>query len=597
MAESAYVSGKPYHRPGTRRWPQRAWLAGVLVLDVICAAWLGRRGLTPHHIVGTSGDPYIYLWFLHWWGWALTHHQLARVTHLVESPYGSNVLWDTSVPLFFIPASLLHTWFHVPVDLLYNLLWMGSWAGSATVAFYSLQRLTSRTWGSFFGHLLVLFSAYENTESMAHLDLLWMGFAYLFFMVGGEWLLERRRTGSFVLWGALLGLGQWLTNEEIFVLMWTAGVLALLIRAVFELFSPSVDRWATRRRIAGVAQLAALTALVILPLFYLQSHGADQPFSSIRFAGQFGVDLTNLLWVPVHTIWNWGSISHWIGNPYEDTGYLGVVFWVLLAAAWLWGRRRRSATQRLAARWLFSWWVALVVLSLGAFVHWNGRTSSWIAAPGLFFYFLPVFRDVVMPRFMGLAVWVEALAVALLWTETTTERQRLGIAMGAVLVALSWFPASFPAINTRVDAQVIPRILSQLKLSGRPTVLVFPYDNTGDATRLMELQAENGFSYRLAEGYLSPTDYLLLHFPWLTAAWDRMDALASNPHDPVRPFPASRWRKPALRFLAVTRPAVLIVLGHTRDHAANIRWWTAVLGPPSGHLGGSVYWRRPGERR
>ncbi len=594
MAESAHVSGTLYGRPASRPWLHRAWLAGVLVLDVLLTAWLGRKGLAPHHIVGTSGDPYIYLWFLHWWGWALNHHHLARVTRLVDSPYGSNVLWDTSVPLFFIPASLIHTWLGVPVDLLYNLLWVGFWAGSATVAFYTLRRLTGRTWGSFFGHLLVLFSAYENTESLAHLDLMWMGFAYLFFMVGGEWLLGRRSTASFIVWGTVLGLGQWLTNEEIFVLMWTAGALALLLRFLFELFSPTTARWVSGKQITGVFQLAAATALVILPLFWLQSHGSGQPLGSIQFSGKFGVDLTNLLWVPVHTIWHWGSTSHWLGNRFEDTGYLGVVFWVLACVAWLWGKRRRLAAARLQARWVFSWWAGLVLLSLGAFFHWNGRSSGWGAAPGLFFYFLPVLRDVVMPRFMGLAVWVAGLAVALLWTETTAPRQRVAMAIGASLIALSWFPAAFPSINTHTQVRGIPQILSKLKLSGRPTVLVFPYDNSADATRLMGLQAEDSFSYRLAEGYLSPTDYLLLHFPQLVAAWDRMDAPQNNPHDHVPPFPAARWQRPALRFLSVTRPQVLIVMGHTSHEAANIRWWTAVLGAPSGHVGTSVYWRHPG---
>ncbi len=593
MAESAHVSGTLYGRPASRPWLHRAWLAGVLVLDVLLTAWLGRKGLAPHHIVGTSGDPYIYLWFLHWWGWALNHHHLARVTRLVDSPYGSNVLWDTSVPLFFIPASLIHTWLGVPVDLLYNLLWVGFWAGSATVAFYTLRRLTGRTWGSFFGHLLVLFSAYENTESLAHLDLMWMGFAYLFFMVGGEWLLGRRSTANFIVWGTVLGLGQWLTNEEIFVLMWTAGALAVVLRFLFELVSPTTGRWVSGKQITGVFQLAAATALVILPLFWLQSHGSGQPLGSIQFSGKFGVDLTNLLWVPVHTIWHWGSTSHWLGNRFEDTGYLGVVFWVLAGGAWLWGRRR-VGDSRLHARWIFAWWGVLVLLSLGAFFHWNGRSWSWGPAPGLFFYFLPVLRDVVMPRFMGLAVWVAGLAVALLWTETTAPRQRVAMAIGASLIALSWFPAAFPSINTHTQVRVIPQILSTLQLSGRPTVLVFPYDNSADATRLMGLQAEDSFSYRLAEGYLSPTDYLLLHFPQLVAAWDRMDAPQNNPYDHVPPFPAARWQRPALRFLSVTRPQVLIVMGHTSHEAANIRWWTAVLGAPSGHVGTSVYWRHPG---
>lgn len=564
----------------------------MVLFDVGLVAWLGRAGLHPHLIVGTTGDPDIYYWFLHWWGWAIAHHHLSRVTPLVTVPYGNNVLWDTGMPLVFLPTSLLHQFLHIPVPILYNALWVFSWAGSAIVAYGTFMRLTHHPLGSFIGQVLVLLSAYENTESLAHLDLMWLGFAFLFFMSGAEWWMGRRSTRSWVIWGAIWGLLQWFTNEEIFVLMWIAAVLAIGIAWCQAWLTGRWNRRQEAVRLRDMALVVGISAAAILPAYWLQSHAPLQPLASIRFSGAFGVDLQNLLWVPVHTIWHWGNPRAWGPDLYEDTGYLGMPFLTGALVYWLYHRNAWSSAQRHVARWLLLWWALLVVLALGAFVRWNGHTSAYGALPGLFFYFLPVLRDVVMPRFMGIAFWVVGLAAALA-LKTASRRSTPVLVAGLTLIAVSWMPAPFPSMNPARGQPALSRTLAHLPLGAHPVILVFPYDNVGDPTSLMGDQAHDNFRFRLAEGYLSPSDALLFHFPRLVAAWDRLDAPTLNPDDHARVFPAARWRPAVRRYLTTAHPAALLVLRHTPQVHATLRWWTVLLGVPSGQTPAAVYWLHP----
>lgn len=569
-------------------------VAGIAVFDLGCVLWWGHAGLKAHHIVGRSGDPYIYLWFLKWWAWAISHHKSLVLTRLASNPVGNNILWDTGVPVLFIPFSLLHWYFHIPIDTVFNILWAGSWAGTGVVAYWTFYRLTHHVWGSALGHLLVLFSAYENTESLAHLDLMWLGFIFLFLMVGVEWITGHRTTKSFLVWASLLGLLQWLTNEELFAMMWVAIIFALLAR-------PSLKRWrisTTNLRQSGVWRtviiLAGITALVIAPLYWLQTHVAGQPaHDAIRFAGFFGIDFQNLLWLSVNTIWHHAPGAHWSGNRFEDVGFLGILFFVLWISYWIIERPLWSPNERLFATWLTIWWGLVTIIALGPFLRWGGHMVTVL--PGVFAAFVPVLKDMVLPRFMSIGIWTVGLGGA--FAMARSSRARLSptiLSISLSLLAISWLPAPHPALATHTgDRGAIPNALARLQAPKNPVLLVFPYDNVDNPTNLMWLQAQDHFRYRLAEGYLSPADPLLARFPRLVAAWDHLDAPDSLRKVHANPYPARLWRPAVLRYLQATRPAALILLRHSKTFPRDITWWTDVLGPATGHTTRTVYWAQP----
>jgi hypothetical protein len=569
----------------------RTMLAVVIVFDVLVVIWWGHAGLRAHHIVGRSGDPYIYIWFLRWWGWALTHRKNLVVTHLVGNPVGNNILWDTGVPSLFLPFSLLHTYVHVPVDALFDVLWTGSWAGTGIVAYWTFVRLTHHVWGSTLGHLLVLFSGYENAESLAHLDLMWLGFVFLFLMVGIEWVTDQRSTPSFVAWGTALSVLQWLTNEELFAMMWTTALLGLAVRPRNTQLAP------TRRAPVWppVILLVAMVAILILPLAWIQTHSPAQPTSSLHFAGFFGVDLENLILIPVHTVWHLAPGRHWFGNVYEDVGYVGIWFFVLFTGYWVVEQRFWSPPERLAARWLILWWLVLAIMALGPYLRWDGHVI--MVLPGLLLNFVPVLQDMVLPRFMGIAIWIVGFGSALAVTYTDNRQSRLTtfiLSAGIILLATSWLPAPHPALSTHTGhRKAIPELLHRLHAPPHPTVLVFPFDNVANPTNLMLLQSQDHFAYRLAEGYLSPIDPILTKFPHLVSAWDHLDAPGSLRNTAASPFPALVWKSSVHHYLQIAHPFAIILLRHTSTFPRNLMWWTTVLGPASGKTAQAVYWVRP----
>lgn len=568
---------------------------GIAAFDLGWVLWWGHRGLIPHHIVGRSHDPYIYLWFLKWWGWAISHHKSLVLTRLASSPVGNNILWDTGVPIFFIPFSLLHWYLHIPIDTVFNVIWIGSWAGTGVVAFWTFYRLTRNLWASALGHLLVLFSAYENSESLAHLDLMWLGFIFLFFMVGIEWMTQRRTTWSFILWGSILGLLQWLCNEELFGMMWVAFILALLVRPSFKRLSVSSghirqeDVWPT------TAILTSITALLVLPFFWIQIHAAGQPSpNSIRFAGFFSIDIQNLVWRSVSTIWHSAPGAHWFGNPYEDVGFLGVIFFLGWTLYWLLEWSSWSPVERLSAKWITLWWALLTLMALGPFIRWGGHVI--MVAPGLIAAFVPVLKDMVLPRFMGIALWPIGLGStwALARSQKASVVSPAALSIGLLILSLSWLPAPHPALSTHTGERgAIPDVLARIRAPKHPVLLVFPYDNVAHPTNLLWVQARDRFHYRLAEGYLSPNDPLLHKFPRLVAAWDHLDAPGSLAEISARPFPARAWRTSVRRYLSKTQATAVILLRKGRHFRSDDKWWESLLGRPSGTSLRTVYWSHP----
>lgn len=597
MASLAPIGTRSPIRP-IPRWTLSLTMAAVGIFDLGWVIWFGHAALLhPHHIVGRTDDPFIYLWFLKWWGWAIAHHKNLTLTHLVSSPIGNSTLWDTGVPLFFIPASLLHWYFHVPLDALYNALWTGAWAGSGFVAFFTFYRLTGHLKASALGHLFVLFSAYENAESMAHLDLMWLGFLFLFLARGIEWVMGRRTTQSFIIGAVVLSLLQWLTNEELFLMMWIAVGFGLAVRPWLKPAARHVTALRNGRSLLGpTLAAAALTAVALSPLVWIQTHTAAQPAANtLRFAGYFGIDLQNLIITPVATIWHRTPGLHWFGDPAEDVGYLGILFFLVWIGYWTVERPAWTAADQLSARWLTLWWALLVLSALGPFLRWNGHVV--VLLPGLIANWLPVVKDMVLPRFMSIAGWVAGLGAAWAFARSHRSGRRVHpawLATGLIAIALSWLPAPHQAMATRTPERgAIPRVLARIGAPRNPVVLVFPYDNVAHHTNLVWVQAEDRFPYRLAEGYLSPVDPLAARFPHLLAAWNHLENPASEKAVPANPFPANRWSQTVRQFFQAAKPSVVIVLKHSRTTHRNEEWWRAILGPPSGSTDRTVYWAFP----
>src|SRR5262249_35752807 len=123
----------------------------------------------PHFhrdLIGTGGDPQLFVWSLAWWPHAVLHGENPFVTHALWAPHGSNLVWTTAVPglpLLFAPVPPSAgdvAAYHTAAILLPAL---AAWS-----AFLLCRHVTRRFWPSLAGGYLFGFSSYLLAEELGH---------------------------------------------------------------------------------------------------------------------------------------------------------------------------------------------------------------------------------------------------------------------------------------------------------------------------------------------------------------------------------------------------------------------------------------------
>ena len=126
--------------------PVRAWLFrlttpaallplyGLLALGLFAATWAHPFS----HVIGDGPDPPVFIWYLRWVPFALSHGLNPLFTSYLDFPDGINLMWQTSVPLLGLLLA--------PITLTlgpifaYNLLMTASMALAAWCAFLAFRR-------------------------------------------------------------------------------------------------------------------------------------------------------------------------------------------------------------------------------------------------------------------------------------------------------------------------------------------------------------------------------------------------------------------------------------------------------------------------
>lgn len=555
-----------------------AVLQGVLIVLMVhhgFATW-------ARHFIAVQGDPEIYIWFLSWWGWALHHGQNLVFTHLVTYPWGNNTLWDTGVPLIFIPLSLLIHARLLSLPLAYNIATFGGWWFSGLAAYWSFVHITRNRLGSALGSFLVLTSAYFTNQGRGHTDLMWVGFGFILFGVVHDFARDSRSSRWLVWRMATLALCLWFTNEEYFVTTQMMLAFGLLFRI----------RWGVRREgwlwmtvkpiLRGYGLGLIASAVVILPFVWIQLHAPGQPYMPIVFADIFKINLANFV-IPVHTWWHYGSSVKFTGNSLEQDGFLGVIFLVGFALLW---RQARAPRERS----LLAWMVWLTMLSLGAFVAIDQSRSTGIPTPSVVLFVLPIVHSIVDSRFMWGVFWGIGLFVAIRVADTHDILSRAAIVAWGFMVMMTWWPSQYPVLNLTANAWIVNAVKTRQIRHGA-TLLEFPYDIVINAKNsVLYTQLKSHFSYRLAEGYLSPETEVIHYFDPLVVDWTAMQDFGPRSHWGL--YYARQLKHPRTtfsRFLSEVRPEY-VVLTPMPHEAAMRRWLTRYLGQPSGSKGQTMWW-------
>lgn len=568
-------------------WAYVAVLEGILVFVMVHHNWYAWG----HRVIGLPGDSSIYLWFLAWWGHAIQHGLPLGVTHLVSFPWGNNILWDTGVPLVFIPLSLLRHAHLVGLSLAYNLATFVGWWFSGVAAYISLVMMTRHLLGSLLGSILTLASAYYTNQALGHTDLMWVGFSYLLFAVVYQYVRDPSKpkywlTSRFV----PLAVTIWLTNQEYFV---TTEIMIVLGLALWTHYAAHGRQpWSLVRHMwSGYAAAVTLSGLALIPLAAWQFLTPDQPFHSFSYINTYQINLANLL-VPVHTWLHPGSLS-FTGNVMEQDGYLGMIFLVGLFFFLIATRHRHPLFKKSVLYWTGG----ILLLSMGDTLIIAQHTSTGLPLPGVALSLVPFLKDIIFDRLMWGAFFGMGLLVAIIARTMDKQWHLAMLVMWTGLVVITWWPQGYPTLKLTANPWITKAVSQKLIQKGE-VLLVFPFDTVYNPNNnVLYTQIANHFRYRLAEGYLTPNDAVLEHNNVLASYWDSVQLY--GPHSTQARLFRRELRQPDRvmdQFIHQSKTGV-VVLEPMAHQTFMKQWLSSYLGAPTGYWSGTWYWLHPSSYR
>lgn len=591
--------------PRRRAWQVAA--AYVVFQALALAAWwhLLAAGIASSLPAG-SADPAQEAWFLAWLPHALGAGTDPFMSHAVFAPAGANLLANTStdlIGLLLAPVTVTAG----PVAALGVAAALGP-ALSATAAFVLCRRYVRWQPAAFAGALCYGFGPFLATDlRYGHVDLTWLAGPPLVFVCLDQLLLRRRRRPVPV--GLALGalvVAQFFISTELLAitaLMVLAAVVGAGVAWPRAVRPALAHAWPGLAAAVGVAVAALAYPLAVVVAGPRHTTGAVWPHigaiaTSLAAAVQPHAELAGVAFVSG-------------GNG----GYLGAVLLVVLAAGLV--RYWRSATLRMALGLA----AVAFVASLGSRLH-AGKASLGVPLPAALLGHLPLLESIVPERFAAMVDLFAGLALAVVvdhvraGEEETAEgraavggagaggagvgraranraradwaggRARTFVAVIAALGALAPLAVlprwPYPVAPTRQPAALGATASSAARSD--PTLVLFP-DTSSAVAHEMVWQAEDGFAFRLADGYAivpgpggraveaPPTNAL-----WLVLAAASVHRLA---------LPLSATTRAGLRQdLRAVHAAAVVLLPGTPEGPALRRALTAALGPPRRQKGG-----------
>jgi hypothetical protein len=450
-------------------------------------AYFGWR-LLPHPgrpYVGQGRDPQIFIWSFAWWPHAILHGENPFVTHAIFAPDGLNLTWATSIPglaLAFSPVTLLFG-----PTASYNVAAVLLPALAAFTAYLLCRHVTNSAWASVVGGYLFGFSSYVLGQELGHMHASSVFLLPLIALVAVRFI-QGTLDGRGLVWRlAVLFALQLSFSTEILFTASFALVVALVLAFVFA----RTVRPRVKAIVLPLGGAYALAVLLTSPFVYYALTGFES--GSINQPSLFNADLLNFV-VPTHEIailGHWHLSSHFPSNDAERGAYLGLPTLVIIA--WFGVRFRRLATTR----FLLTALLLSAFATLGTSLWVNGQRIAWL--PWREVARLPVFDNVLPARFSVFTALLAAVIVAL-WTARSRGVLTIALPALAVLALMPGFwradytttPERWPFFTEGIYKICFPR---------NENTLIFPYGFSGNS---MLWQAESGFWFRMAEGYLQP---------------------------------------------------------------------------------------------
>ena len=487
----------------------------LIIYISIALFFFGYRGSWSKNYFGVGGDPITFIWFLHWWPFAIAHDLNLFVSKYVWYPHGFNFTWDTSIPfaaLVILPITLLKG----PV-IAFNLLSVMVPELSAWTAFLLARQITHDWRASLIGGYLFGFSSYELAQLLGHLNL------DLTFLVPLAVLLcVRRFQGEisrrlFIATLATILLFELGLSTEVVA---TLCVLGAVSWALILASAPPDDRSQLMSLAVDIITAAAVMTVLATPfLLYLVKGSAEVP-PVINSPTTYSADPLNYIIPTVVTRLGrtiFAPIAdRFTGNASEQGAYLGFPLIFLVALYF------RDHIGRPYVRALLLSMSLIAVLSLGPWLHIGGDRTG-IPLPWLLAEQLPLIRSALPTRFTMYVSLCASIVVALYLSAPDAGRWRPWRYLLAALAGLFLAPnlrtyvwAAWPKQPFFTSTNVVHA------LGPNRNVIILPLGAFGPG---MAWQLDAGMTFTQSGGYVGFT-------PKGETGWAALDDLSQNAVSP-----------------------------------------------------------------
>jgi O-antigen/teichoic acid export membrane protein len=603
-----------------RSWLQSAWEAvfrlarryaldgAVMVMFTVFALLLFIDAWRApfDRVIGLPGDPQLFLWYLRWPAFAVTHGLNPLFSNYIDYPAGINLMWNVSIPL---PAALMSP---ITANLgpvfSYNLALTVGVALSGWTALLALRRYVNSTLAAVAGGLVYAFSPYLLSHAQGHLQAsLVMLPPLLLILIDDIFARQQRHPLLSGMALGFVGAAQLLISEEVLAITLLTAVLAV---ALLIAMHPGE----VRRHAAHVLKASAAACIVGLGLagfpLWMQFFGPRRLGGALQPTTTYSNDFLNLVLPTPTQFLDPPVIQHVVanftGNVSEWNGYLSIPLLVIcvVSAVRSWDRAVVRLTAILGSM--------LALLSLGTMLHLAGHITPvpvvvfalaavllgrWMPARWLAISFalawaalavLPLWRNVLPSRIM-LAVFLLAGVLVAVFIEQALQMRARGRIVAAGLT-LALIAALFPKVPYPASPISVPNFFlvgGDVRAIRHDSVaLIVPFAR-GDEPNAMVWQAASGMWFRMPEGYAyvpdsqTPADVS----PGPSATQTLLVAIAKGGQPPL----TDAVRVAVLADLGVWRVSSVVVgpMAHQEQAIATIRW---LLGQQPVATGGVYFW-------
>ena len=398
-------------------------LAGFCLLSL--AIYWPQLPLSSHSIVwGPHDDAIQEVWYLKWVPWAIAHGHNPFFTNWMDYPSGVNLAANTSFPGLGVLAWPVTQVFGAVAS--YNFMMWLAFPMSAISCCYVVRTWTESNTAAVVAGALYGFSPYMTGQGAVHLFLVFAPLPPLIFLALQRILVVDARAAR--RWGVVLFasvVGEYFISQEILANTAIVGVLGVVVFVLTNIRHLTARRvWATSRSL--LTPLVAALIVVAYPVVEqtwgpLSLHGS--PHGGLGNA--YKTDLLASVVPGPYQWWAPASLTKMSrlfsgGAPWENGGYLGVPFLIVLVFIAI--RWRRSRWVQLTT----AMFIACEVLSWGTTLSIANHDSG-IALPWSVIGRIPLLSNDLTTRFTLLTWFFAATLVGLglsLWLAPSDSRVR-----------------------------------------------------------------------------------------------------------------------------------------------------------------------------